>query len=111
MDHKGVNVYGRRSLRGIRVSIDREMFKECIWMMRMLKIELEYVKKVQWRRYVLESLNHSDEEVENEGNAFDFDEEEDPQEKLLKVFHEMKGRIKWTCLPTQKVWILKIKQT
>ena len=53
-------------------------------MMRPLKNDLTFVKEVQRRGYVLETLDHSDEEVEDEANVLG-DDEEDLEGKLLKV--------------------------
>ena len=47
MDHRGVNICGRRKRRGTRVTIDRETFEECVQIMRILENELETVKEAQ----------------------------------------------------------------
>ena len=54
-------------------------------MMRMLKSELVVVKaEAQLRGYSIETLDHSDGEVEDEANALYNEEEEEPKDKLLK---------------------------
>ena len=49
MDQRGINVHGRRLLKGTSVTIDPEMFGECIQTMRTMKREIVVVKEVDMR--------------------------------------------------------------
>ena len=88
--------------RGINVTIDCEMLEECVQTMRSLKSEIKTMKESNTRGVGIETLDHCDEEVEDEENDSDIEEEEDPRGKWLKVLFEMKGRYKmevstYTC--------------
>ena len=66
--------------------------------MKTLKNELKFVKEVWWWGYVLEILDHSDEEVENEASAPNVDKEEDLEEKMLNILYEMMDKDKMDML-------------
>ena len=74
MDQRGVNICGRKKPEGTQVTINCEMFEECIQTMRTLKNELAVVNEAQQRGYAVETLDHSDEEA---------DDREDQEEEEL----------------------------
>ena len=84
MAHRGVNVHGRRQCVGARVTIDREMFEECVHTMRTLKNELAAMKEAQQQGFIIKTLDHSDEEVEDK-EAQEEEELEESKDRLLKV--------------------------
>ena len=51
------------------------MLKECVQTMRSLKSELVVVKEAQKIGFGVQTIDHSDEEVEDEENPFYADEE------------------------------------
>ena len=65
MTHRGVHVHGRIQRGGAMVSLNHEMFAECVHTMRTLKNELATMKEAQRKGFTLESLDHNDEEVKD----------------------------------------------
>ena len=49
MDQRGINVHGRRLRKGTSVTVDHEMFGECIQIIRTMKREIVVVKEVDTR--------------------------------------------------------------
>ena len=88
------------------------MFKECVQTMRSLKSELKIVKEYWRRRQGIKTLDHNDEEVEEEENAPKAAEEEDLRDKWLKFLSEMKGRYKMevsTVMSKILNWFIMVK--
>ena len=50
MDQRGISVHGRRLHKGRNVTIDLEMFGECIYNIRTMKREIIVVKEADMRK-------------------------------------------------------------
>lgn len=93
MAHRGVNVRGRRARGAAAVTMDREMFDECVRTMRTMTNEVAAIKESQRRGCIPDALDHNDEEVE-EVEAREAATEDEPEEKLIKLLTDMRGRAK-----------------
>ena len=93
MDHGGINIHGIRSCIVTRVTLNNETFEECIQMMRTQKNELADVKEAQRQGYVVETLEHSDEEFED-GEGQEEEELDELEDRLFKSLSYMRGKDK-----------------
>ena len=62
--------------------------------MRFLKNELATVNGAQWQGYVVETLDHSDEEVKDREDQGEEEDLNEPEDSMLKALSYKRGKAK-----------------